>query len=137
MQTSLLIGGERVEGGGEAESILDAATGQSIAVVREASAAQVEAAVAAAEGAFDAWSQTVPKDRAALLLALADRITADGEAYAAIESRNTGKPLAAALHDEIPAIADVFRYFAGAARTRERSIDLIRACARSLKPMAA
>ena len=28
-----------------------------------------------------------------------------------------GKPLAAALGDEIPAVADVFRFFAGAART--------------------
>src|SRR2546429_3550914 len=34
-------------------------------------------------------------------------------------SRNTGKPLTAALNDEIPAIADVFRFFAGAARRSE------------------
>ena len=35
---------------------------------------------------------------------------------ARLESRNTGKPYAAALADELPAIADVFRFFAGAAR---------------------
>jgi aminobutyraldehyde dehydrogenase len=50
-------------------------------------------------------------------LRLADRIEADGQQFAKLESDNTGKPLAAALNDEIPAIADVFRFFAGAART--------------------
>ncbi len=52
-----------------------------------------------------------------LLLKLADRIEADGAAFAELESQNCGKPLAAALDDEIPAIADVFRFFAGACRT--------------------
>ena len=60
---------------------------------------------------------TAPKDRAYLLLKLADRIEADGEAFAKLESQNCGKPLAAALADEIPAVADVFRFFAGACRT--------------------
>ena len=118
MQTKLLIGGKLIQGSGAAEVVLDSATGKQIASVHEAGAEQVGAAVAAAEKAFEGWSQTVPKDRAALLLALADRITADGDAFAALESHNTGKPLAAALNDEIPAIADVFRFFAGAARTQ-------------------
>ena len=118
MQTKLLIGGKLIQGSGAAEVVLDSATGKQIASVHEAGAEQVGAAVAAAEKAFEGWSQTVPKDRAALLLALADRITADGDAFAALESQNTGKPLAAALNDEIPAIADVFRFFAGAARTQ-------------------
>jgi aminobutyraldehyde dehydrogenase len=118
MQTKLLIDGKLVQGTGSAEPVLDSATGKQIASVHEAGAAQVDAAVAAAERAGEGWARTVPKDRATLLLALADRITADAEAYAALESQNTGKPLAAALNDEIPAIADVFRFFAGAARTQ-------------------
>ncbi len=118
MQTKLLIGGALVDGSGAAESILDSATGREIASVREAGPGQLDAAVAAAEKSFTGWSQTSPKDRATALIALGDRIAADGAAFAAIESRNTGKPLAAALNDEIPAIADVFRFFAGAARTQ-------------------
>jgi aminobutyraldehyde dehydrogenase len=118
MQTKLLIGGTLVEGTGTAEAVLDSATGQQIASVREAGPEQINAAVAAAEKAFAGWSQTVPKDRATALYALADRIDADAASYAALESRNTGKPLAAALNDEMPAIADVFRFFAGAARTQ-------------------
>jgi aminobutyraldehyde dehydrogenase len=117
MQTKLLINGTLVAGGGDAERVLDPATGECIAEVPEATAAQVDAAVASAETAGAAWARTVPKDRAALLLRLADRIEADGQEFAKLESDNTGKPLAAALNDEIPAIADVFRFFAGAART--------------------
>jgi hypothetical protein len=96
MQTKLLIAGKFVAGAGAAEAILDSATGKPIATVHEADAGQLDAAVAAAEQAFAGWSQTVPKDRAAALLAIADRITADAAAYAALESQNTGKPLPAA-----------------------------------------
>lgn len=116
MNLKCLIGGELVAGEGPAEKILDPATGALVCEVNEASPAQVAAAARAADAAFPAWSRTVPKDRAALLLKLADAVEARGAALAALESRNTGKPLAAALNDEIPAIADVFRYFAGAAR---------------------
>jgi aminobutyraldehyde dehydrogenase len=117
METRLLINGALVAGEGAPESILDPASAAQVAQVPEASRSQVDAAVAAAKAAFGSWSQTVPKDRAALLLKLADRIESEAAVLAEIESRNTGKPLAAALNDEIPAIADVFRFFAGAART--------------------
>jgi aminobutyraldehyde dehydrogenase len=117
MQSRLLINGSLVQGEGESESVLDPATGKPIVQVAEASRAQVDAAVAAAEGAFDAWSRTTPKDRATLLLKLADHIENEAAAYAELESRNTGKPVAAMQNDEIPAITDVFRFFAGAART--------------------
>jgi aminobutyraldehyde dehydrogenase len=66
--------------------------------------------------AFDSWSQTTPKERSLLLLKLADAIEAHGEELAKLESDNCGKPYSAALNDEIPAIADVFRFFAGASR---------------------
>ena len=117
MQTQLLIAGKLVTGEGAAEVVVNAANGERIATVPEASVAQVQAAVTAAERAFAGWSRSAPKERAALLLRLADAIDADAAAYAALESRNTGKPLAAALNDEMPAIADVFRFFAGACRS--------------------
>jgi aminobutyraldehyde dehydrogenase len=118
MQTQLLIGGRLLAGEGPMQQVLDAASGAEVARVASASVAQVDAAVAAAEGAADGWAQTCPKDRAALLLKIADRIEARAQDYAALESQNTGKPLPAMLNDEIPAIADVFRFFAGAARTQ-------------------
>jgi aminobutyraldehyde dehydrogenase len=122
MQTKLLIDGKLVAGAGKVEEVLNPATGKVIARVAEASRAQVNAAVLAAEAAFSGWSQTPPKDRAALLLRLADRIESEGEAYARLESLNCGKPYPAALNDEIPAIADVFRFFAGACRSMQGAV---------------
>jgi len=117
MQTQLLIGGRLVGGEGVAEAVLDAASGEKIAAVPEASLEQVNAAVMAAEAAFPGWARTVPRERASLLLRIADHIDAEAPAYAALESRNTGKPLAAMLADELPSIADVFRFFAGICRS--------------------
>jgi aminobutyraldehyde dehydrogenase len=117
MQTQLLIGGKLVAGEAAADKVLDAASGEEIAIVQSASPAQVNAAVMAAEAAFPGWSATPPKERAARLLQIADHLDAKAAEYAALESRNTGKPLAAMLADEMPSIADVFRFFAGVCRS--------------------
>ncbi|RZI85988.1 MAG: gamma-aminobutyraldehyde dehydrogenase [Pseudomonas sp.] len=116
MHTQMLINGQLVAGEGPAWTVLDPAAGTALAQISEASEAQVDSAVRAADSAFASWSQTSPKDRSLALLALADAIEQHGEELASLESHNCGKPLAAALNDEIPAIVDVFRYFAGAAR---------------------
>ncbi|HEY7521412.1 MAG TPA: gamma-aminobutyraldehyde dehydrogenase [Methylomirabilota bacterium] len=116
LHASLLIDGELVTGHGPEEPILDPATGRTIARVKEASPEQVDRAVAAAVRAFGPWSRTTPQERSLLLLKLADRLEADGGEYAALESLNCGKPRARVLPDELPAIVDCFRFFAGAAR---------------------
>jgi aminobutyraldehyde dehydrogenase len=123
MNTKLLINGKFVAGAGDKEDVLDPATGKAIAAVGEASEGQIDNAVKAARQAFPAWSATVPKDRAALLLKVADRIEAEAAEFAAIESQNCGKPYNAVLNDEIPAIADVYRFFAGAARTMHGAVS--------------
>ena len=79
--------------------------------------AQIDAAVAAAEKAFATWSRTTPAQRSGYLLKIADRIEADAEEFAALEALNCGKPINAVLNDEIPAIVDCYRFFAGAVRT--------------------
>ena len=112
----LLINGQFVAGEGANEAIINPATGQIIANIKEASLAQIEQATQSAAAAFGAWSKTTPKDRATLLLALADSVDQHAVALAELESLNCGKPYLAALNDELPAVADVFRYFAGAAR---------------------
>ncbi|WP_055135950.1 gamma-aminobutyraldehyde dehydrogenase [Pseudomonas corrugata] len=116
MQTKLLINGRLVNGEGPGQAVFNPALGRVLVEINEASEAQVDAAVRAAADAFDSWSQIPPKDRSLLLLKLADAIEAHGEELAKLESDNCGKPLGAALNDEIPAIADVFRFFAGASR---------------------
>lgn len=120
--TELLIDQQAVRGEGAEEPILNPATGEVLCTVREASQEQVNRAVSAASRAYESWSQTTPAERAGLLLKLADMIEANGERFARLESLNCGKPYARALGDEIPAIADCFRYFAGAARCMTGSL---------------
>ena len=116
IQTQLLIG-SAFEAGAEAkEPVLNPRTGALILEVPEASTAQVDRAVAAARKAFEGWSRTTPAARSAALLTIADRIEAEADAFAKLEALNCGKPINAARNDEIPAVADCFRYFAGAVR---------------------
>ncbi len=120
--TSLLIG-SKFEAGQEArEQILNPRTGGLILEVPEASNAQVDRAVAAARKAFDGWSRTTPAERSAALLRIADRIERDAHDFAALEALNCGKPINAALNDEIPAIVDCYRFFAGAVRTQHGAL---------------
>ncbi len=116
MDTELLIGGRLEKGAETAERILDPRTGELILELPEASAAQVDAAVAAAAGAFATWSRTTPAERSGYLLKIAERIEAEAEAFARLEALNCGKPINCALDDEMPAIVDCYRFFAGAVR---------------------
>jgi len=117
LPTQLFIDGAFVTGEGEAERVLNPATGALLVSLPEASVDQVHKAVSAAHRAFESWSETTPMERSRLLLKLADAIEARAEDFARLESLNCGKPYARALGDEIPAVADCFRFFAGAART--------------------
>ena len=122
MQTKLFINGQFVNGEGAPISVLNPATGAEICQVNEASIAQIEAAVSAAAAAFKTYKKTTPRDRATMLLKLADAIEANAVTFAELESQNCGKPYLAALNDEIPAVADVFRFFAGAVRNMTGSL---------------
>ncbi len=114
------IGGELVEpAGGEREDVINPATREVIASAPLSSEEDVDRAVAAAKGAFETWSATTPAERSAALLKLADRIEENADEIADIESANAGKPRQAFLGDEVPAMADQLRFFAGACRVME------------------
>ncbi len=116
MDTQMLIG-SRFEAGTETEErVLNPKTGETVLNSPEASLGQIDAAVDAAEKAFTSWSQTTPSQRSAYLLKIADAIERDAEGFAALEALNCGKPINAVLNDEIPAIVDCYRFFAGAVR---------------------
>ncbi len=116
MNDKLLIDGEKVAGEGALLQVVNPATEEVIVTLSQASLTQIDAAATAAERAFEQWSQTTPQTRASLLLQLADAIEQHAAELARLESLNCGKPLHAVLSDEIPAVADVFRFFAGASR---------------------
>ncbi len=117
MQTKMLIDGELVVGAGEALDILNPATGGVIAAVPEASLEQVEVAVRSSAAAFESFAGTPPAERSAMLLQIADVIDRHSQELAELESLDVGKPWPSAHDDEMPLTIDVFRFFAGAART--------------------
>ena len=116
MDTQMLIGSAFEAGKDAPEHILNPKTGETIVDLPEASADQIDRAVAAAEKAFATWSRTTPAERSGYLLQIADRIEAEADGFAALEALNCGKPINAARGDEIPAIVDCYRFFAGAVR---------------------
>lgn len=61
MQTHLLIKGELVAGQGEKQPVYNPATGEVLLEIAEASVAQVDAAVQAADRAFIDWGRPRPK----------------------------------------------------------------------------
>jgi aminomuconate-semialdehyde/2-hydroxymuconate-6-semialdehyde dehydrogenase len=92
----------------------DPATGRVYSRVADSGAADVAAAVEAAQGAFPGWSRTPVAERSRLLLNLADRIEANLERLARAECVDNGKPLRLARVVDIPRAASNFRFFATA-----------------------
>ena len=79
----------------------------------------VDVACTTALAAFLDWRRSTPSDRSRALLRIADAIEARADEIVAIESENTGKPIALTLSEEIPPMVDQIRFFAGAARLLE------------------
>jgi betaine-aldehyde dehydrogenase len=75
--------------------------------------------VAAARAAFDGWANTTPGERSLALLKIADAIEERADEFTTLEVANAGKPQEAFKNDEIPAMVDNLRFFAGAARNLE------------------
>jgi len=114
-----LIGGKWVEAAsGESLEVINPANDQVIANVPKSSSEDVDRAVEAAATAFETWKQTTPQDRSLLLLRIADKLEERADELGRLESANAGKPVGAAI-DEIAVCADLFRFFAGAARTMD------------------
>jgi aminomuconate-semialdehyde/2-hydroxymuconate-6-semialdehyde dehydrogenase len=109
------IGGEFLPAAsGHTLDNVEPATGAVYGTLPDGAAADVARAVEAALAAFPSWSATPAAERSRILLAVADGIAAEADALAALESRDTGKPLAAARSVDIPRAEANFRFFATA-----------------------
>jgi aminomuconate-semialdehyde/2-hydroxymuconate-6-semialdehyde dehydrogenase len=95
--------------------VLDPATAAPFAQVARGDAADVDAAVAAAQRAFPAWSALPNSERSRWLEKLADGLEAGLEDFAHAESRDGGKPFKLAFDVEIPRAISNLRFFAHAA----------------------
>src|SRR4029450_6679878 len=115
-----IINGEvRPSASGAMMDIVNPSTGEVYASAPRSDEADVALAFQAAGAAFEKWRWSTPSERQRALLKLADVIEENAEELVAIESENTGKPVALTLSLEIPPMVDQIRFFAGAARVLE------------------
>ena len=98
-------------------------TGQHLCEVARSTAEDVEKALDAAHAAAPAWGRTSPAERANILNKIADRLEANLEAIAVIETIDNGKPIRETMAADLPLAIDHFRYFAGCIRAQEGGIS--------------
>ncbi len=117
---SNFVGGSYVgtQDGGTA-MLVDPSTGEEYLQSPVSGAKDIDAAMAAAEGAFPEWRDATPSERSLALFRIADALEARADDLVGVESANTGKPVAVTLSEEIPPLVDQIRFFAGAARHLE------------------
>ncbi|WP_193598077.1 gamma-aminobutyraldehyde dehydrogenase [Microbacterium sp. YJN-G] len=111
-----IIDGRPTASDGELLDLIDPSTGEVYGQAPISTAAEVDAAFAAASRAFPAWRDATPAQRQLALFRLADALAEHAEEFADLESRDTGKPRATLVSDEIEQSVDQLRFFAGAAR---------------------
>ena len=104
---------------GKVSELISPVTGKPYATAPISNAADVDHAINAASIAFESWRDSTPAERQKALLKIADAFESRAEEMIAIESENTGKPLAITMSEEMPAMLDQIRFFAGAARVLE------------------
>jgi acyl-CoA reductase-like NAD-dependent aldehyde dehydrogenase len=114
------IAGSATAGTGARLPVADPATGQTIDEVPAATAAEVDAAVQAAAGAFPSWRRTDAGERAAHLLRLAEAVQAAAGELVALLTREQGKPTLEA-QGELRHFLGGLRYYAEAATKRHGS----------------
>ena len=98
-------------------------TGEVFTRVARGTAEDIDAALDAAHAAADAWGKTSPAERANILNQIADRIEANLEDIAVIETWDNGKAVRETLNADIPLAIDHFRYFAGCIRAQEGGLS--------------
>ena len=109
----LFIGGEWVDGS-DAFETMDPATGEVLAEVPIAGQKDIDAAVAAARGAFqDGWRDMAPTQRQRLIWKLGDLLDEHKDEFAVLEVLDNGKPLWEAELVDIALSIEILRYYAG------------------------
>ena len=111
----LFIGGKWLEAkSGKTFETLDPGEGKVLAKISAGDAPDIDAAVAAAQLAFQksGWATMPVNDRSVILHRLADLIDKNAEIISQIESLDVGKPRGQAAGFDVPHAAQSFRYYA-------------------------
>lgn len=102
---------------GDTLTVFDPSTGDELGQVPASTAADVDAAIAAARRAQPGWAAVTPGERSRLLLKVAQAVEDALTELSYVEAIDAGKPLQVVLDEELPGVLDGMRFFAGAART--------------------
>jgi len=93
-RTQLYVGGRwTAPSSAETLTVTDSNTGETFATIPAGTAADADAAVAAARAAFDGWSQTPPAERAAAIQRVADGLKARSDELARTIATEVGMPV--------------------------------------------
>ena len=98
---------------GETFESVNPATGQTFAIIDQASQKDVDAAVASAQAGFAVWSNMMPVERARILLKAVHILRERNDELAQLEVQDTGKPMQEANCVDVASGADVIEYYAG------------------------
>jgi betaine-aldehyde dehydrogenase len=116
---NFINGKKQAASSGKTSEIINPTVGTAYATAPVSNQADVDQAVNAAAKAFEVWKESTPSERQRALLKIADAFEARQDEIIAIESENTGKPIALTTSEEVPPMIDQIRFFAGAARNLE------------------
>ncbi len=110
------IGGRSVAGqNAETFTTINPATGEVLAEIEIAGQAEVDQAVAAARAGQKRWGAMTGTERGRVLKRAADLLRARNDDLAALETRDTGKPIQETSVVDVISGADCLEYFAGLA----------------------
>ncbi|MGZ8717654.1 MAG: gamma-aminobutyraldehyde dehydrogenase [Aeromicrobium sp.] len=104
---------------GRTYDVIDPTTAQVYAKAPLSGEADIDRANKAAAKAFESWRDTTPYERQKAMLKLAAAVEERAEEIVAVESKDTGKPLALTMSEEMYQATEVLTFFAGAARVLE------------------
>lgn len=108
---------------GQYFEVVSPVDGKLMAKAAHSAKLDIENAVNAADAAFQTWSQTSATERSILLNKIADRLEANLQHLAAVETLDNGKAIRETMAADLPLAIDHFRYFAGVIRAEEGSIS--------------
>jgi len=98
-------------------------TGKPLCDIARSTAEDVNLALDAAHAAAPGWGKTAAAERAKIMNKIADRLEANLEKFAILETLDNGKPIRETLNADVPLAIDHFRYFASVLRAQEGGIS--------------
>ena len=120
LKLKMVIDGKEVEASsGQRTEVINPANEKVVGSVPKGTAGDVDTAVKAARKAYKTWSRLTPGERSTLLYKLADKLDAQTQHLAEMETSQTGKPHKLTINGDIPFANDNIRFMAAQARILE------------------